>query len=638
MGETNDDNRPLSGVRVLDLIYGPLAQIGRQLAELGAEVIRVEPRCGAHDRRLRPRVNGVSLPFITANLGKHSLALDLAEAADARHFEQWLVHTDIVLHTADAEHPDPDTLRARHPHLVILSVSPFGQNTSLRDWQASDPVLHALSGGLSRSDLPGCEPLLPPGELNVTCAAAEAVYVVLLAYFHRLRSGEGDWLDFSLLDGAAHALDPGYGIAGSATNGEPLSQLLRGRIDVSFYYPIIPCKDGFVRICILAPRQWQAMFTWMGEPTEFADPDYQTLSRRFASPALIPAIASLFAGKTRTELEIEGEAFGIPIAAVASLEEALDSDQLKARRALMDIDIADGISTRCPGGVLEIDGLRANPPCPAPGLDEYPRTILTAATTTTSAYAFTIPADARPLSGLRVLDLGVIVVGAEQGRLFADQGADVVKLETSAFPDGNRQSLNNAAFSVAFAAGHRNKRGLGLNLRSEKGRALFCELIKTTDVLLSNFKPGTLASLGLNEATLRALNPGLIMLDSSAFGVTGPWNRRLGYGPLVRASSGLSAQWRYPDDPASFSDASTVYPDHVAARIGVIGALALLIRRLRTGRGGRVSVAQMEVILQQMATDIAARCIIGDATVPSITTALLPDPPEHRMRMPIPCF
>jgi len=614
MGETNDDNRPLSGVRVLDLIHGPLAQIGRQLAELGAEVIRVEPRCGAYDRRLRPRVNGVSLAFISANLGKHSLALDLAEAADARHFEQLLLHTDIVLHTPSAGYPDPNTLRARHPHLVILSVSPFGQNTSLRDWQATDPVLHALSGGLSRSGLPGREPLLPPGELNITCAAAEAVYVVLLAYFHRLRSGEGDWLDFSLLDGGVHALDPGYGIAGSATNGEPLSQLPRGRIDVSFYYPIIPCKDGFVRICVLAPRQWRAMFTWLGEPAEFADPDYRTLSRRFASPTLIPAIARLFADKTRAELERKGEALGVPIAAVASVEEALDSDQVKARRALMDIDIADGISTRCPGGVLEIDGLRANPPCPAPGLGEHQCAALTAPTTT-SAPALTIPSDARPLSGLRVLDLGVIVVGAEQGRLFADQGADVVKLETSAFPDGNRQSLNNAAFSVAFAAGHRNKRGLGLNLRSEQGRALFCELIKTSDVLLSNFKPGTLASLGLDEATLRALNPGLIMLDSSAFGASGPWSKRLGYGPLVRASSGLSAQWRYPGDPASFSDASTVYPDHVAARIGVIGVLALLIRRLRTGRGGTVSVAQMEVILQHMATDIAARCIIDDATV-----------------------
>jgi len=613
MSDTMPDHRPLAGVRVLDLIHGPLAMIGRQLAELGAEVIRVEPREGALDRHQGPCVDGVSLPFIIANLGKRSLALDLSETDDVARFEQLLAQAEIVLHLLDDGMLDPPTLRTRHPDLVILSVSHFGWNTSLRHWQATDPVLHALSGGLSRSGLPGREPLLPPAELSTSCATAEAVYVLLLAYIHRLRSGEGDWLDFSLLDGSAHALDPGYGIAGSATNGEPLSQLPRGRIDVSFYYPIIPCQDGHVRICVLSPRQWRAMFTWLGEPEEFADPGYDTLSARFASTTLIPAIARLFADKTRAELEREGTALGVPMAPVLNIAEALDSDQVKARDVLIEVPVAEGASTRCPGGMLEIDGQRCDPPCPAPALDVHqhagfihPHRQWTAVETKTSG---------RPLSGMRVLDLGVIVVGAEQGRLLADQGADVIKLETRAFPDGNRQSLNNATFSAAFAAGHRNKRGLGLNLRSETGKALFCELIKTTDVLLSNFKPGTLASLGLDEATLRALNPGLIMLDSSAFGATGPWSRRLGYGPLVRASSGLSAQWRYPDNPTSFSDASTVYPDHIAARIGVIGVLALWVRRVRTGLGGTVSVAQMDVILQHLSTDIATRCMSAHAKV-----------------------
>jgi len=611
MTGTTHDNRPLAGARVLDLIHGPLAMIGRQLAELGAEVIRVESRHGADDRRQGPCVNGVSLSFLTANLGKRLLALDLAEGDDASRFEQLLAQAQIVLHLLDDGVLDPPALHARYPHLVILSVSPFGRNTSLRHWQAADPVLHALSGGLSRSGLPGREPLLPPGDLNFTCAAAEAVYVVLLAYFHRLRNGKGDWLDFSLLDGAAHALDPGYGIAGSATNGEPLSQLPRGRIDVSFYYPIIPCKDGFVRICVLAPRQWRAMLAWLGEPPEFSDPAYDSLSQRFASMTLIPAIARLFAGGTREELEREGVARGIPIASVLSVDEAVGSDQVKARDVLTEVQLAKGILTRCPGGMLEIDGRRTHPPCPAPGSEQHPGFVQPEM----QVLAVETAPGERPLGGLRVLDLGVIVVGAEQGRLLADQGADVIKLETSAFPDGNRQTLNNAAFSTAFAAGHRNKRGLGLNLRSDSGKALFCELIKTTDIVLSNFKPGTLAALELDEHTLRALNPRLIMLDSSAFGATGPWSRRLGYGPLVRASSGLSAQWRYPDEPASFSDASTVYPDHVAARIGVIGVLALLIRRLRTGLGGTASVAQMEVILHHLSTEIATRCVSAHADV-----------------------
>jgi crotonobetainyl-CoA:carnitine CoA-transferase CaiB-like acyl-CoA transferase len=160
--------------------------------------------------------------------------------------------------------------------------------------------------------------------------------------------------------------------------------------------------------------------------------------------------------------------------------------------------------------------------------------------------------------------------------------------------------------SVSFAAGHRNKRGLGLNLRDPRGKELFLQLVKQTDVIVSNFKPGTLESLGLSHETLAAINPGLIMVDSSAFGPTGPWSRRLGYGPLVRASAGLTAQWRYPAEEDSFSDAMTVYPDHVAGRIGAAGALALLIRRERTGRGGTVSISQTEVMLSHMAQRIAA--------------------------------
>jgi crotonobetainyl-CoA:carnitine CoA-transferase CaiB-like acyl-CoA transferase len=164
--------------------------------------------------------------------------------------------------------------------------------------------------------------------------------------------------------------------------------------------------------------------------------------------------------------------------------------------------------------------------------------------------------------------------------------------------------------TVTFAAGHRNKRSLGLDLRSPRGKELFLRLVADTDVVLTNFRPGTLDSLGLGYEVLRESNPGVIVVDSSAFGSTGPWSRRLGYGPLVRASAGLTAQWRYPGEPDGFSDAMTVYPDHVAARIGVAGVLALLIRRRRTGTGGTVSVSQTEVMLGHMAAVAADKVLV----------------------------
>src|SRR6185369_8177978 len=212
---------------------------------------------------------------------------------------------------------------------------------------------------------------------------------------------------------------------------------------------------------------------------------------------------------------------------------------------------------------------------------------------------------ARPMEGVKVLDLGVIVVGAEQGRLFADQGADVIKIETSAFPDGTRQTPFPNTVPSGFAAGNRGKRGLSLNLRSERGLALFKQLAAQSDVILSNYKPGTLEALGIDFDSLKAINPAIIVVDNSAFGPTGSWAHRMGYGPLVRATTGMTKMYRYPDDPEGYGDAMTVYPDHVGGRTGAIGALALMIGRLTSGKGGRVSVAQADILLQHFGELIA---------------------------------
>lgn len=587
------DSRPLVGVRVLDLVTGPMGAIARHFAELGADVVRVEPDGGASDRTAGSFVDGVSLDFVAANLGKR--------AASERRRDALIAGADIVIAPRGAI--DVMALRQAYPALVMLSVSDFGDSGRFSDWTGSGAVYHALTGELSRSGIPGRAPLLPPGDIGLACAAVQAAYAALVALWQALKTGTGDHIDFSVLDGAGQALDPGYGIGGSATAGVPASKLPRGRPEARFMYPILPCKDGFVRICVLAPRQWQGMFRWMGKPEEFADPSFDKLQNRFKSKTLLPAIARFFAGKTRAEVEAEAETFGVPAAAVLDLDEALMTEQIEARKAFRDIEIAPGISVPMPDGVLEVDGERMGIAGPAPDLpsddvDWLPRDPL----------PHPAGQGERPFAGIQVYDFGVIVVGAEAGRLLADQGADVVKVESSAFPDGSRQSRVPGLIAPTFATGHRNKRSLGINLRDPQGKAILTDLVRDADVLLSNFKGGTLESLGLDYASLKSVNPAIIVTDSSAFGPTGPWAKRMGYGPLVRASSGLTMQWRYPGEPDSFSDAITVYPDHVAGRIGVIGVIALMIRRLRTGIGGQVSVSQSEVMLSHMPVRIA-----GDA-------------------------
>lgn len=583
---------PLTGIRVLDAVPGPLGAIGRFLGELGAEVIRVEPHGGGGDRGA-----GIGLTFAAANLGKRAATINLP--ADAARFIALAREADIAL---EARLPglDLDAVRAANPALVVVSISDFGENGPWKDWRASDAVLHALTGGLSRSGLPGRPPLLPPGELTIQTAAPQIAYLALAAFFARLRTGKGDRLDVALLEAAMQALDPGYGLSGSAQSGVPLWKMARGRSDERHRYPIFRCADGFVRLCVLAPRQWRGMFKWMGEPAAFAGPEWDKLMVRYRSKELLEAFERFLAPKTRTEIEAQAEAHGVPAAGLLDVREAIATPQMIARHAFAEVEVAPGVNLPFPNGVVEIDSVRAGirGPAPAAGGDarfEGERPAFDAP-----------PPAAMPLAGLKVLDMGVIVVGGETGRLLGDLGAEVVKVENGTFPDGQRQSRDDAAVSMTFAAGHRNKRGLAIDLRSERGKALFLDLVRQADVLCSNFKPGTLAALGIDRETLAAANPRLVTVDSSAFGPTGPWSGRLGYGPLVRCSAGLTRQWVYPGEPESFSDAVTVYPDHVAARIGTCAALALLIRRMRTGRGGSASISQAEVMLGQKGAEIAA--------------------------------
>ena len=564
---------PLAGVYIVDAVTGPMASITRYLADLGARVERIVPREPESARDL------------VANAGKHpkeaaTAALDGAHAvvADLDRLE-WL-----------------SGLRVDNPSLVTMAVSDFGYGNEFSRWQATGKVLHALSGVLSRSGLRGRPPLMPPLDLPHECAAVQAAFVVATLLYRAMTTGQGGHVDFSGLEGAVQTLDPGYGINGSATLGRPVGLLSRDRPSAAFQYPILPCEDGYVRICLLSKRQWQGMFEWMGRPERFAGPEFDKMMHRYKSPDLLPAIGAFFIGKTRRRLEAEGQAHGVPISGLNSITEFITSDHVEARRAFEIRQLGDH-HVLLPTGVHTIDGERA---CGAIASDTDTPTIGSLPITDEP-----LRENLAPLAGLRVLDLGVIVVGAEQARLLADLGADVVKIESRAFPDGNRQSYLDFGMSVSFAAGHRNKRSLGIDLRSARGRALFLRLVAEADVLCANFKPGTLERLGLGHDVLREVNPALVVSESSAFGDTGPWSDRMGYGPLVRAAAGLTKEWRYAGDPQGFCDAVTVYPDHVAARACALGAVALLIRRLRSGEGGRSAVAQSEVMLAHLAGRLA---------------------------------
>ncbi|MFC9057172.1 CoA transferase [Streptomyces sp. NPDC057074] len=617
---------PLVALRVLDLTEETGELTSRILGDLGALVVRVELRHGGNGTAGADPARGPhpDLRHETMNFNKRNVVLDPAAPEARETLLRLVAGCDIVVDGLGSALRDvlgltPRGLRRRFPTLVVVSLSDFGDSGPYRDWVATDAVHAAMSGMLSRSGLPGRPPLLPPGSLPRQSAAVSAAWAALLAYCNRLQTGAGDTVELSVFESAVQVLDPGYGMAGSATGGVPTSDGPRDRPDVGHLYPIFRCSDGYVRLCVLSPRQWQGVFRWMGEPEEFADPSLgQMRVRHAAAGILMPAIGRMLASKTRDQAVAEAQALGVPAAALLDLGETTDAAHYTAREAFTTVTTGTG-PVRVANGLMYVDGVRAGLRSPAPvrgttdsevldglpELDDHPEGTV-------------IPlVPRRPFEGLRVLDLGVIVAGGEAGRLFADMGADVIKVENSVFPDGSRQSLTGAPISPVFAWGHRNKRSIGLNLREPRGRDLLKQLVTHADVLLSNFRPGTLDKLGLTADELRALNPRLVIGDSSAFGADGPWSDRLGYGPLVRASTGLSLLWRYPDDQGGgFCDASTIYPDHVVARLVAIGVVAQLLRRQRTGRGGTVSVSQAEVILGQNAVVYAAESLAVSGPAP----------------------
>jgi crotonobetainyl-CoA:carnitine CoA-transferase CaiB-like acyl-CoA transferase len=609
----NTSQLPLKGLRALDLTQDCGQSVGRLLADLGVDVILVEPANVARDRDSRPIAGSDSFRFAFDNANKRGFVLDPEK--DPAELDRLLGRADILIVAPQIDSSplcalDTFGIRQRHPHLIVLSMTAFGLDGPYMAWKATGPTLLALSGALSRSGLPGREPLPPPGDLVLGSVHLQATFAVLVAYLNRLDTGHGDRLDFSYFEAAISLIDPGFGVGGSATGGIPASKLPRGRADARYFYPVFRCADGYIRVCILSAKQWQGMYRWLGEPAELSDPAYGKLIKRFNEfDRILPYIECQIANLTRAEVVEQLQRDGVPCAGLATPAEVLGAEHFLQTGAVRRLDVGLGIHVQGPHGLLEVDGKRVGIRSRAPRSGEHQEEIRRELATiadresdpdaTADVPLADHPTSRRaPLRGLKVLDFGVIVVGAELGRLLADQGADVIKIESRAYPDGVRQSpvSDSDRMTPSFAWGNRNKRGLGLNLRTDEGKRTFFRLAAKADVILSNFKPGTFESLGISYPNLVAVNPTLIMADSLAFGASGPWSKRMGYGPLVRASTGLSYLWRYPDTDDSFSDAQTIYPDHAAARVGAVGVLALLIRKRRQNRGGTVSVSQSDAV------------------------------------------
>lgn len=209
------------------------------------------------------------------------------------------------------------------------------------------------------------------------------------------------------------------------------------------------------------------------------------------------------------------------------------------------------------------------------------------------------PAQSGALAGLRVLDIATFVAAPFCGTILADFGAEVIKIEQPDGGDSLRKfgTVTECGDSLVWLSEARNKKAITLDLRKPEGVALFRGLVAKSDVVLENFRPGTLEKWGIGFDALREINPGLIMLRISAYGQTGPKRGEPGFARIAHAFAGLSWLAGEADGPPVVPG-STSMADYVSGMWGAIGVLTALRARERTGRGQFIDIGLYESVFR----------------------------------------
>lgn len=206
---------------------------------------------------------------------------------------------------------------------------------------------------------------------------------------------------------------------------------------------------------------------------------------------------------------------------------------------------------------------------------------------------------AGPLSNLKVVELGTLIAGPYCARLLAEFGADVVKIESPGDGDPLRKwRMLHEGNSLWWYAQARNKKSVAVNLREADGQQVVRELARGADIVVENFRPGTMERWGLGYEALSRDNPGLIMVRLSGFGQTGPYKDRPGFGAIGESMGGMRYVTGYPDRAPVRVGISI--GDSLAAMFGVIGALVAVNERARSGRGQYIDVALYEAVFAMM--------------------------------------
>ena len=337
---------PLTGYRVLDL-GGPLSlHCAKLLADMGADVIKVESPAGDESRRVPPFKDDAphpekSLYFLHFNTNKRGITLDVAKPDGRAILLELCKKADVVIETHRPSRAKElgltyQDFSAVNPALIVASITPFGQNGPWKDYKANDMAGIALGNLLYLAGEPGEPPLQPPGEIAYGMASTYGAFGIAVALYHRLDSGKGQHIDVSMHECAGHIA--GYFIPNFGYTGEKPARASRKGEETDLYDPY-KTKNGYARIFIIPIEQWRRLVDWMGKPASISGPEFEKMAFRRKHPEIVVgAIAEFCARYTKEELYEEGQKRRIAVTPINTAGEFIEMEQTKSRGLFVDME------------------------------------------------------------------------------------------------------------------------------------------------------------------------------------------------------------------------------------------------------------------------------------------------------------
>jgi crotonobetainyl-CoA:carnitine CoA-transferase CaiB-like acyl-CoA transferase len=313
------------------------------------------------------------------------------------------------------------------------------------------------------------------------------------------------------------------------------------------------------------------------------------------------------------EVETRFAEMGVAGAAVRSADQIVGDQHVEARGSLADMTSPGGHRFQSPAALPRLDRTPGWACQTAPALGQHTARIrdIIATLRNRRPPQPTPVRDASgnggPLEGFRVIDLSQVLAGPFSAGLLGDLGAEVIMVE---LPDGTEErSRFGGGPGLGFLATNRNKMSITLDVRTPEGKAALLDLVKLSDVLVENFRPGTLERWGVGPEDLHRINPGLVIMRISGFGQIGPYSGRSSYNPVACAFGGVTYLGGWPDR-TPLRDGVTA-GDYVSALFGALGTLEALVRRDLDRQGQVVDVAMYESALRMTGDTIALKTGLG---------------------------